>query len=95
MTGSAGGATDGAGAPWLQPVRDASGTPWLEPVSAPSGIPWLEPVSAPSAWSAADLERDRSWVYELSARHSPGARRSARVAALAWQSTGIRVQASS
>ena len=50
MTGSAGGATDGAGAPWLQPVRDASGTPWLEP------------VSAPSAWSAADLERDRSWV---------------------------------
>ena len=70
MTGSAGGATDGAGAPWLQPVRDASGTPWLEP------------VSAPSAWSAADLERDRSWVYELSARHSPGARRSARVAAL-------------
>ena len=50
MTGSAGGATDGAGAPWLQPVRDASGTPWLEPVSAPSGIPgWSQP---PWTWNA-------------------------------------------
>ena len=56
VTGSARGAKDGAGAPRLQPVRDAS------------GIPWLEPVSALSAWTAPDLERDRSWEYVLSAR---------------------------
>ena len=30
--------------------------------------PRLEPVRAPSAWTAADLARDRSWDYELSAR---------------------------
>ena len=30
--------------------------------------PWREPVRDPSAWTAADLERDRSWDYELSAR---------------------------
>ena len=30
--------------------------------------PRLEPVRDPSAWTAADLARDRSWDYELSAR---------------------------
>ena len=30
--------------------------------------PSLEPVRDPSAWTAADLARDRSWDYEFSAR---------------------------
>ena len=30
--------------------------------------PWLEPVTEPSAWSGADLERDRSWEFSLTPR---------------------------
>ena len=30
--------------------------------------PVMEPVTEPSAWSGADLERDRSWEYTLTAR---------------------------
>ena len=48
-------------------MSDPSDTPWLEPVSDLSDTPWLEPVTGPSAWTAAELERDRSWDYSLSA----------------------------
>ena len=30
--------------------------------------PWTQPIRDASAWTAANLERDRSWVYVLSAR---------------------------
>ena len=36
---------------------------------APGAVtPWLEPVTEPSAWSGADLERDRSWEFSLTQR---------------------------
>lgn len=32
----------------------------------PTATPWMQPVTEPSAWTGADLERDRSWEFFLS-----------------------------
>ena len=39
------------------------------PRRAPAALtPWVEPVTEPSAWTGADLERDRSWEFSLTER---------------------------
>ena len=42
------------------------------PKAPPAVTPWMQPITEPSAWTGADLERDRSWEFFLSPGQQDG-----------------------